>query len=60
MKRSAILIGGEPGIGKSTLLLQSAASAETNGRVLYVSAEESPGQVRMRADRLGIKGERIE
>ncbi|MDR2537815.1 MAG: DNA repair protein RadA [Treponema sp.] len=60
MKRSAILIGGEPGIGKSTLLLQSAASAETNGRVLYVSAEESAGQVRMRADRLGIKGERIE
>jgi DNA repair protein RadA/Sms len=60
MKRSAILIGGEPGIGKSTLLLQAAASAETNGRVLYVSAEESAGQVRMRADRLGIKGERIE
>ncbi|MDR1325503.1 MAG: DNA repair protein RadA [Treponema sp.] len=60
MKRSAILIGGEPGIGKSTLLLQSVASAETNGRVLYISAEESAGQVRMRADRLGIKGERIE
>jgi DNA repair protein RadA/Sms len=60
MKRSAILVGGEPGIGKSTLLLQSAALAETNGRVLYVSAEESAGQVRMRADRLGITGERIE
>ena len=60
MKRSAILVGGEPGIGKSTLLLQAAASAETSGRILYVSGEESAGQVRMRADRLGISGERIE
>jgi DNA repair protein RadA/Sms len=56
MKRQAILIGGEPGIGKSTLLLQIAAAAETKGRVLYVSGEESAGQVRMRADRLGIFG----
>jgi DNA repair protein RadA/Sms len=56
MKRSAILVGGEPGIGKSTLLLQAAAAAETKGRVLYVSGEESAGQVRMRADRLGIMG----
>ncbi|GHV68349.1 DNA repair protein RadA [Spirochaetia bacterium] len=61
MKRSAILIGGEPGIGKSTLLLQTAAAAGTSGRVLYISAEESAGQVRMRADRLGLEGqERIE
>ncbi|MDR0598362.1 MAG: DNA repair protein RadA [Treponema sp.] len=60
MKRSAILIGGEPGIGKSTLLLQAAAAAETRGRILYVSGEESAGQVRMRADRLGLRGERIE
>jgi DNA repair protein RadA/Sms len=56
MKRQAILIGGEPGIGKSTLLLQIAAAAETRGRVLYISGEESAGQVRMRADRLGIPG----
>jgi DNA repair protein RadA/Sms len=56
MKRSAILVGGEPGIGKSTLLLQAAAAAETKGRVLYISAEESAGQVRMRADRLGLMG----
>jgi DNA repair protein RadA/Sms len=56
MKRSAILVGGEPGIGKSTLLLQAAAAAEIRGRVLYVSGEESAGQVRMRADRLGIAG----
>jgi len=60
MKRSAILVGGEPGIGKSTLLLQTAAAAETKGRVLYVSGEESAGQVKMRAGRLGIDGERIE
>jgi DNA repair protein RadA/Sms len=56
MRRSAILVGGEPGIGKSTLLLQAAAATETKGRVLYVSGEESAGQVRMRADRLGIMG----
>ncbi|GAB1481914.1 DNA repair protein RadA [Treponema sp.] len=60
MKRSVVLVGGEPGIGKSTLLLQSAAACGTKGRVLYVSGEESAGQMRMRADRLGIKGERIE
>ncbi|GHV26463.1 DNA repair protein RadA [Spirochaetia bacterium] len=60
MKRSAILVGGEPGIGKSTLLLQAAAAAVTKGRILYVSGEESAGQVRMRADRLGIGGEGIE
>ena len=60
MKRAAILVGGDPGIGKSTLLLQAAAAAETKGRILYVSGEESAGQVRMRADRLGITGDRIE
>jgi len=60
MKRAAILVGGEPGIGKSTLLLQAAAAADTKGRVLYVSGEESAGQVKMRAGRLGISGDRIE
>ena len=54
MKSSAILVGGEPGIGKSTLLLQLAAAAQTKGRVLYVSGEESAGQLRLRADRLGL------
>jgi DNA repair protein RadA/Sms len=50
---SMILVGGEPGIGKSTLLLQAAARLETSGhRVLYVSGEESPEQLRLRADRL--------
>lgn len=61
MKRSAILIGGEPGIGKSTLLLQAASAAQTQGRALYISGEESAGQVKMRADRLGISNlDRIE
>ena len=60
MKRSAILVGGEPGIGKSTLLLQAAASAATNGRILYVSGEESAAQIRSRADRLGLSVDRIE
>jgi DNA repair protein RadA/Sms len=51
---SVVLIGGEPGIGKSTLLLQVAASSARVGkRTLYVSAEESAPQVRMRAERLG-------
>jgi DNA repair protein RadA/Sms len=54
MKRSAILIGGEPGIGKSTLLLQTAAAAQTKGRILYISGEESASQIRLRADRLGL------
>jgi DNA repair protein RadA/Sms len=60
MKRSTILVGGEPGIGKSTLLLQTAAAVETKGRILYVSGEESAGQVRLRADRLGISGANLE
>lgn len=51
---SVVLLGGEPGIGKSTLLLQVAARlASRAGEVLYVSAEESARQVRLRADRLG-------
>ena len=52
---SVVLIGGDPGIGKSTLLLQaSAALAAQIGTVLYVSAEESAQQIKMRADRLGL------
>ena len=50
---SMILIGGEPGIGKSTLLLQAAARLQAGGRsVLYASGEESPDQIRLRADRM--------
>lgn len=57
---SMVLIGGEPGIGKSTLLLQVAARLQASGRrTLYVSGEESPLQVKLRADRLddGSAGE---
>ena len=57
---SLVLVGGDPGIGKSTLLLQIAqAIANSHGPVLYVSGEESAQQVRLRADRLGLKGERL-
>jgi DNA repair protein RadA/Sms len=52
---SVLLLGGEPGIGKSTLLLQaSAALARSGARVVYVSGEEAAGQVRLRAQRLGL------
>ncbi|HZH06748.1 MAG TPA: ATPase domain-containing protein, partial [Lautropia sp.] len=52
---SAMLVGGDPGIGKSTLLLQAAARLATGGQdVVYVSGEESAEQVRLRAVRLGL------
>jgi DNA repair protein RadA/Sms len=51
---SLVLIGGDPGIGKSTLLLQTANRMSTNYRVLYVSAEESGQQIKLRAQRLGV------
>ena len=62
VKRSAILIGGEPGIGKSTLLLQAASASSTGSvkKVLYVSGEESGGQIRSRADRLNLPLKNIE
>jgi DNA repair protein RadA/Sms len=54
---SLVLIGGDPGIGKSTLVLQTAAAlAGRVGSVLYVSAEESAQQLKLRADRLGVDG----
>jgi DNA repair protein RadA/Sms len=52
---SAILMGGDPGIGKSTLLLQAAASiANAGGDAVYISGEEAAAQVRMRAERMGL------
>jgi DNA repair protein RadA/Sms len=57
---SLVLIGGDPGIGKSTLLLQAAAlMAGQAAPVLYVSGEESPQQVKLRAQRLGIDGDGV-
>ncbi|MCP5388022.1 MAG: DNA repair protein RadA [Novosphingobium sp.] len=54
---SAVLMGGDPGIGKSTLLLQAAARiARTGSSVVYISGEEAAGQVRLRAERLGLAG----
>lgn len=58
---SALLIGGEPGIGKSTLLLQAAASLANRGkRALYFSGEEATAQIRLRAARLGLSDAKVE
>ncbi|WP_437696328.1 DNA repair protein RadA [Levilactobacillus brevis] len=57
---SLILIGGDPGIGKSTLLLQvSGQLSQTGGKVLYVSGEESASQIKMRADRLVVNSDHL-
>jgi DNA repair protein RadA/Sms len=56
---SVVLIGGDPGIGKSTLVLQALAAVAVRGTALYVSGEESPQQIKMRADRLGVDAERL-
>lgn len=55
VKASLVLVGGDPGIGKSTLLMQTAGHAASQGlKVLYVSGEESPQQIKLRAMRLGV------
>ena len=56
---SAVLLSGEPGIGKSTLLLQICSELGKTRKVLYVSGEESKGQLKLRAERLGINGDSI-
>jgi DNA repair protein RadA/Sms len=57
---SVILVGGDPGIGKSTLLLQTFSGlAKKEGRLLYVSGEESPRQIKMRAERLSVESDDI-
>jgi DNA repair protein RadA/Sms len=55
-----VLIGGDPGIGKSTLLLQAAESLSNRLKVLYVTGEESGAQVAMRAQRLGLSGANVQ
>ncbi len=57
---SVVLIGGDPGIGKSTLVLQMLRQvSELRGKALYVSGEESPSQIKMRAERLGVRAENL-
>ncbi len=57
---SVVLIGGDPGIGKSTLVLQMLRQvSELRGKALYVSGEESPSQIKMRAQRLGVKSDSL-
>ena len=60
VRGSLVLIGGDPGIGKSTLLLQVLGQVAAGCRTLYISGEESPQQVRLRADRLGLADCRAE
>lgn len=56
---SLLLLGGEPGIGKSTLILQICDKIKTQGKVLYVSGEESAEQIKLRANRLNINNDSI-
>ena len=55
VRGSALLIGGDPGIGKSTLLLQVAAALAQAFSVVYISGEEAVDQLRLRGDRLGLR-----
>ena len=59
VKGSLILVGGDPGIGKSTLLLQICENAGKNKRILYVSGEESESQIKIRAERLGVSSNNL-
>lgn len=58
VKGSVVLLSGDPGIGKSTILLQVANNL-TSGKVLYVTGEESKGQIKLRAKRLGVTNENL-
>ena len=61
VRGSVLLLGGDPGIGKSTLLIQAAAALANGGhRAVYISGEEAVAQVRMRAERLGLGGAKVE
>ena len=56
---SLVLVGGAPGIGKSTLMLQICGKLSENAKILYVSGEESPRQLKLRADRLGVQSDNL-
>src|SRR5262249_21459501 len=61
VRGSVLLVGGDPGIGKSTLLIQTAAAlARTGHRAVYISGEEAVAQVRLRAERLGLAAAPVE
>src|SRR5712672_3893458 len=61
VRGSVLLVGGDPGIGKSTLLIQAAAAiAKAGHRAVYIAGEEAVAQVRLRADRLGLGGATVE
>ncbi|MBN2851207.1 MAG: DNA repair protein RadA [Clostridia bacterium] len=60
VKGSMVLVGGDPGIGKSTLLLQLCKSIENNYSILYISGEESLSQIGIRARRLGMKNQKLQ
>ena len=55
VKGSLVLVGGDPGIGKSTLILQICNTVRTNSKIIYISGEESIKQIKIRADRLGVR-----
>lgn len=59
VRGSLVLVGGDPGIGKSTLLLQICEYMGKTKKILYVSGEESQSQIKLRADRLGVKSENL-
>lgn len=59
VKGSVILLSGDPGIGKSTILLQVCSELENSLKILYVSGEESAVQIKLRANRLGVSGENV-
>lgn len=60
VKGSLVLVGGDPGIGKSTLLLQICETMSNNAKILYASGEESQQQIKLRAERLGITSDNVE
>ncbi len=59
VKGSVVLLSGDPGIGKSTILLQMSANLSQHSKVLYITGEESPRQIKLRAVRLGVDGDRL-